>query len=292
MRLDCEIVQELYSLYAENELSHKVRNQVGEHLNSCETCRQIYEKEVGFHDIVQLDSEIIQPDRSIEERLKKRLKRQKYYQYVKTGLILVLSIVLIYFLFFRFTFLIGSTDLSTPSFEQDYKKIQEKLNISEDAKITSLTLRFNSSGQMEDFRTRIVDFSETYLDLYDMAFSPRIDGFHMYKVDHARINNPDFISESQAQLSAQKIFTVLNYVDFDSILAETGANRYMLATDAQLKDIQVRHDVLPREQYFIIDNNSVGKLAEGQILSGVYGLYVHNDTVYEGSVRAYFFYQD
>lgn len=114
-------------------------------------------------DIVQEDNEVIQPDRSLDEKLKRRIKRQRYYQYTKIGLILLFSIVAIYFLFFRFTFFIGSTDLTTPSFEQDYGRIQEKLNISEDAKITSLTLRFNSAGQMEDFRTRIVDFSEMYL---------------------------------------------------------------------------------------------------------------------------------
>lgn len=118
--------------------------------------------------------------------------------------ILVVAIIVSYFLFFRFSFLIESTNVKTPSFEQDFEKIQEKLTISDEAGITNLSLRFNSTGQMEDFRTRVVDFSEESLDIYDITFSPRIEGFHMYRVKHDRVDDPTFISSSDAQLPAEK----------------------------------------------------------------------------------------
>lgn len=289
MKLDCDIVQELYPLYVENELSPKLNKQINEHLDSCDECRLIFKDEAGFHDIVQMDNEIIQPSRSLDDKLKKNLKRQRYNQYTKSGLIFLFSIVAIYFLFFRFTFIIGSTNLTTPSFEQDYGRIQEKLNISENAKITHMSLRFNSAGQMEDFRTRIVDFSETHLDIYDMTFSPRIDGFHMYRVKHSRISDPDFISKSQAELLAEKVFSILNKVDYDSILADVGANRYWVGTDDRLKNIKVRYDVRPLRQFYMIENDRIEKLEEGQTFNNVFGLNLFVDTTNEGPVRVYLF---
>ncbi|WP_084031505.1 zf-HC2 domain-containing protein [Anaerobacillus arseniciselenatis] len=41
MKFDCEVVQDLYVIYEENELSPNVRARVDEHLQSCSTCRKI-----------------------------------------------------------------------------------------------------------------------------------------------------------------------------------------------------------------------------------------------------------
>lgn len=289
MKLDCDIVQELYPLYAENELSPKLKKRIDEHLSSCDKCKMIFTEGEGFHDFIQADTEVIQPDHSLDEKLKQSLKKQRYFQYAKMGLILIFSIAAIYFLFFRFTFFIGSTNLATPSFEYDYERIQEKLNISDDAKITNLSLRFNSAGQMEDFRTRIVDFSDTYLDIYDMTFSPRIDGFHMYRVNHSHVSDPDFISQSQAQLPAEKVFANLDLVDYASIIADTGGNRYWFGTDAQMKDMQVRHDVLPKRQFFYIKNKQIEELENGQKFNDVFSFSLHTDTASDGPINIYIF---
>ncbi len=288
MKLDCDIVQELYTLYVENELSTKLKKHVKEHLSSCDNCQSICKEEEEFHGIVKLDNEIIQPEQYLDDKLKKRLKKQHYYQYAKIGLILLISVVAIYFLFFRFTFRIGSTNLTTPSFEQDYERIADKLNISEDAKITNISLIFNSAGQMEDFNTRIVVFSETYLDIYDMTFSPRIDGFHMYRVKHSRINDPYFISKSQNKLPAKKVFTILNQVDYGSILADVGANRYLLIADTELRK---NVEVSPRRKYFLVDNDRVEELKQGQELNDVFGLHLYSITTNE-IVLQYLFYQE
>lgn len=182
---------------------------------------------------------------SFDEELKERLKKQKFIRNMKIISILVVAIIVSYFLFFRFSFLIESTNVKTPSFEQDFEKIQEKLTISDEAGITNLSLRFNSTGQMEDFRTRVVDFSEESLDIYDITFSPRIEGFHMYRVKHDRVDDPTFISSSDAQLPAKKAFTALDRIDYDSLLTDDAGNRYLLSTDARMKDVQVIQDVHP-----------------------------------------------
>ncbi len=285
MKLDCGIVQDLYPQYVKGDLSSELNKRIDEHLASCEACQSVYEKEEGFYDLVGQDNEIIQPDRSLDEKLKQSLKKQQYYRNMKTILVILVTIVAIYFFFFRFTFFIGSTDLTSPSFEDDFQRIQERLDMSKDAAVTEMRLIFNSAGQMEQFQTRIVDFSATYLDIYDMTLSHRMEGFHTYRVKHSRINDPYFISASRAQLPAQKLFHILDQVDYGSILEEIESTRYVLATTGERTEMS-GHFLNTRDgQFLMINSDGVEELEEGNMYSDVFHLLLDSNT----DVRSYIF---
>lgn len=92
MKFDCEVVQDLYVLYEENELSPNVRARVDEHLQSCSTCREIYESGQGFSSEVKVDNETIAPSPSLDEKIKMKLKLRK----MKIALLFMASLLVIY----------------------------------------------------------------------------------------------------------------------------------------------------------------------------------------------------
>lgn len=69
MKLECPVVRDLYVLYKENELSREVRDAVMEHLESCSWCKNIYESEKDFGDILKHDTED-QPSKKMDENRK------------------------------------------------------------------------------------------------------------------------------------------------------------------------------------------------------------------------------
>jgi len=72
MKLDCEVVKDLYVLYKENELSAQVKAAVEEHLNQCEQCKKTYESESDFTDIIK--QQVEEPPKKMDEKMFSRLK--------------------------------------------------------------------------------------------------------------------------------------------------------------------------------------------------------------------------
>jgi len=72
MKLDCEVVKDLYVLYKENELSLQVKKAVEEHLYQCEECKKTYESESDFTDIIM--QEVEEPSKEMDEKVFSRLK--------------------------------------------------------------------------------------------------------------------------------------------------------------------------------------------------------------------------
>ncbi len=73
MKLDCDVVKDLFVLYKENELSSKVQEALEAHLKGCNRCAQIYHDEEGFNDI-ELEKQEEQPSSKLDEKIMLRLK--------------------------------------------------------------------------------------------------------------------------------------------------------------------------------------------------------------------------
>jgi hypothetical protein len=91
MKLECDVVKDLYILYQENELSPSVRQAVDEHLQSCDACAAIYREGTGFEDPLKKD-EPEEPSKQLDEKMKLRLKLRR----MRIALIFALSVLLIY----------------------------------------------------------------------------------------------------------------------------------------------------------------------------------------------------
>jgi hypothetical protein len=92
MCLDCEIVQDLYVLYQENELSPNVKAKVEEHLTTCTSCRALYEEGKGFSNPIITDTETIAAPASLDDKIKLKLKLRK----MRIAFVFVASILILY----------------------------------------------------------------------------------------------------------------------------------------------------------------------------------------------------
>lgn len=81
MKLNCELVKDLYPLYKENDLSPSVKQEVEAHLERCENCKSVYESETGFDDIFAKDEKKFQPSDKLDDkiRLKMKLRRLRIF---------------------------------------------------------------------------------------------------------------------------------------------------------------------------------------------------------------------
>lgn len=72
MKDSCRLIQDLYPLYIEDELSPPVKKMVDEHLNRCSTCQQIYETGEGFGE--EMTDEHVEVPTTLDDRVKLKLK--------------------------------------------------------------------------------------------------------------------------------------------------------------------------------------------------------------------------
>ncbi|MCF6139538.1 zf-HC2 domain-containing protein [Pseudalkalibacillus berkeleyi] len=72
MKDSCQLIQDLYPLYIEDELSPSVKKMVDEHLESCSTCRQIYGTGEGFGE--EITDEHVDVPTTLDDRVKLKLK--------------------------------------------------------------------------------------------------------------------------------------------------------------------------------------------------------------------------
>lgn len=89
MKIECDIVKDLLPLYVEQLASEKSRMAVEEHLEECETCRQIY------HEMKAPEPDI-QYDREPAESFYKYVKKKKWALELKTvGITLAVILVFV-----------------------------------------------------------------------------------------------------------------------------------------------------------------------------------------------------
>jgi hypothetical protein len=77
VKLDCDVIRDLYPLYQENELSQKVRTAVDAHLIDCKDCRNIYSSETGFKDLLEGSMEMNEPTPALDDKIRLRLKLRR-----------------------------------------------------------------------------------------------------------------------------------------------------------------------------------------------------------------------
>ncbi len=92
MKLDCDVVKDLYVLYKENELSPKVKKAVEEHLQQCQSCSRVYENEEDFEDYLQDHESEIKPSKEFDEKMKFRIRLRRW----KIATIFIAVVLLIY----------------------------------------------------------------------------------------------------------------------------------------------------------------------------------------------------
>ena len=152
MKFDCEVVQDLYVLYEENELSPNVRARVDEHLQSCSTCREIYESGQGFSSEVKVDNETIAPSSSLDEKIKMKLKLRK----MKIALLFMASLLVIYsFLNYADNrkWLVHELSVAAPAINDLRFQIESaKSDYEFNRNVTNKTM------ELQDFNSRIVRY--------------------------------------------------------------------------------------------------------------------------------------
>ncbi|MGM0834727.1 MAG: zf-HC2 domain-containing protein [Bacillota bacterium] len=93
MKLEHEVVRDLYPLYMENELSPAVKQAVDAHLIECEACRNTYQTGEGFFDYIkELDNSEVPNTVDDKVWLKIRLTRYKWISALLAAVILTLLV--------------------------------------------------------------------------------------------------------------------------------------------------------------------------------------------------------
>ncbi|WP_044022211.1 zf-HC2 domain-containing protein [Bacillus sp. SG-1] len=91
MKYSCDLVQDLYPLYEEGDLSPSVKEKVEEHLSECENCRTVYTSGEGFASSGLSDMEPAVPQ-SLDERIRltMKLRRMKFFLVIISSILLLI----------------------------------------------------------------------------------------------------------------------------------------------------------------------------------------------------------
>ena len=90
MKLKCAVVEDIYVLYKEGELSEEVKTAVEKHVKECPQCSRVYKYGEGFKNILG-ESEKLEPSRTTDEKIMFNLKVKR----LKIAVLFVLSLFLI-----------------------------------------------------------------------------------------------------------------------------------------------------------------------------------------------------
>ncbi|MBS8263615.1 hypothetical protein DYI25_04050 [Mesobacillus boroniphilus] len=87
MKLEHEVVQDLYPLYIENDLTSSVKTAIDEHLMECEACRKFYETGEKTVHITEMEEPTV--SKSLDEKiiLKMKLNRLRLISVVLAGIL-------------------------------------------------------------------------------------------------------------------------------------------------------------------------------------------------------------
>ncbi|WP_409250751.1 zf-HC2 domain-containing protein [Bacillus sp. SCS-153A] len=90
----CDLVQDLYPLYIEGDLSPSVTKKVEEHLSECDNCKVIYEKGEGFspEDHTEIGNTTVPQSLDERIRLSMKLRRMKIFIAVLSTLFLIIIV--------------------------------------------------------------------------------------------------------------------------------------------------------------------------------------------------------
>jgi hypothetical protein len=89
---DCRLIQDLYPMYMEDELSPPVKQMVEGHLKSCSNCALIYESGEGFEEEETLEIEEEVP-KTLDDRVKLKLKFRRM-KFIATILAVIIAMML------------------------------------------------------------------------------------------------------------------------------------------------------------------------------------------------------
>ena len=91
MKFDCEVVQDLYVLYKDGDISENTKHNVEDHLKECDKCKAIYESEIEFEENL-LNSLKQTPSDKVDEGLFLKLKIKRFKIGIAMGLIIILLV--------------------------------------------------------------------------------------------------------------------------------------------------------------------------------------------------------
>jgi len=92
LKLECDVVKDLYILHKEDDLSPQVKKATDEHLSDCKACNTYYTEQNKYAEILELDKELIEPSNKLDEKLMIKLKFRK----LRILFIFLLSVIIIY----------------------------------------------------------------------------------------------------------------------------------------------------------------------------------------------------
>ncbi|WP_349409268.1 anti-sigma factor [Pseudalkalibacillus sp. SCS-8] len=94
MKDNCRLIEDLYPLYIEGELSPSVKKMVEEHLASCPSCAAIYESGEGFSEEVESNATMEEVPKSLDDRVKMKIKLRRV-SYIAAILGVILAMMLL-----------------------------------------------------------------------------------------------------------------------------------------------------------------------------------------------------
>lgn len=177
MKLEHEVVRDLYPLYMENELSSAVKQAVEAHLSECEACRNTYQTGEGFYDHIK-ELEKSKVPNTVDDKvwLKIRLTRYKWFTTLLVAVILTLLVT-------------------------DYKNGREKLILEFENYYRSqelLPVMFNIVKEQDHSDLEYVNSAVNQLFVDKMALEEHLNFVERYQLDkteyYLSINTSSFTS--------------------------------------------------------------------------------------------------
>jgi hypothetical protein len=187
MKLECPIVRDLYILYEENELSSEAREAVRQHLDECEECRNVYESESNFTDILKKD-----PDEHNSKKLDEKMMLRLKVSRLRIAVAFIAAVFLIT-LYFNYS--------------------QSRRNLSYDVSMAEQTL-YNMSFKIDDIKNDnapIASFSEDIEILNKMQ-------------NNAIMRDLNFVEKEQLKKISKDLFVDFKIYDLYSMLKKRHMN--------------------------------------------------------------------
>lgn len=214
MKLECEVVQDIYVLYQDNDLQPKVKKAVVDHLDICETCSHVYQEGTGFFDYLPPEEVDLKSSQKVDNKILLKLKLRR----MRIFLLFIISVFIIYSYF---------------QYVEDRKSLLYELSSAEQ---TLNTMRFqveaarSERGPYSSISSLLSDFNEKTVRFkrhLNMLEKKRMES-HPYQSNLSLSMNPfvyllhqRYINENWTNRDEQALTQMYNYIeDYMKLLTE------------------------------------------------------------------------
>lgn len=178
---------------------------------------------------------------------------------------------------------VASSNVYTLNFSEDWKKIQKKLNIVEDARLNYFNILFKPDGKIESLDYELVGIESGASIIYSIELNPDTKQYRILR--HKRVENAPVYQQS---VSVTHLFEVLNQVGVKNMMPKTIYDQYLIHAEGRIYKERMTDQMV----YLIEDGGKVKKVTYEELPSGLSTLIVEGDS-YNGNsnpMRNFYYY--